>query len=199
MKHTYNLHEAMKEVLDVIAGQPTDPFGKITTLVAAVTLATDAKHRAILRMRPVLAEEMNIALETAIEVIQTVLSTGAVGEEACQPYITAAVAAQHALALPASVDCDMRFVAFKNGAEFMAEIDWEGRIVGKKVAGTYDEEGIAHLSGEGWANHYAIARSTVFAIVKDASDAGGDSGADVAADTADVSPMPATNPQFIAV
>lgn len=199
MKHTYNLHEAMKEVLDVVAGQPADPFGKITALVAAVTLATDAKHRAILRMRPVLAEEMNAALETTLEVLQTVLSTGAVSEEVCQPYITAAVAAQNVLALPASVDCGMRFVAYKDGKEFMAQIDSEGRIIGKLAAGIYDEEEVEHLSGEGWANHYALARSTVFAVVKDTSDAGGDSSADVAADTADVSPMPATNPQFIAV
>ena len=190
MKHTYNLHEAMKEVLAVIAGQPTDPFGKITTIVAAVTLAIDSKHRAILRMRPVLVEEMACALETALEVL---ISTGAVTEEACQPYIAAAVAAQNALALPASVDCGMRFIAYKDGKEFMAEIDWEGRIVGKRIAGLYDDEGVAHLSGEGWANHHAIPRSAVFAVVIDASDAGADS----SADTADVSPMPTTNPSLV--
>lgn len=196
MKYTYNLHEAMQEVLDLVAAQPADPFGKIATLVAAVTLATDAKHRAILRMRPVLAEEMSVAIEAALEVL---ISIGAVGEEVCQPYIAAAVAAQHALALPASVDCGMRFVAYKDGKEFMAQIDSEGRIIGKLAAGIYDEEEVEHLSGEGWANYYAIPRSAVSVVVENVTEADSNNGMDVAADMTDISPMPATNPQFIAV
>lgn len=204
MKHTYNLHNAMKEVLDIVAAQPADPFGKITALVAAVTLATDAKHRAILRMRPVLAEEMLAALDTSLDMLYVLLSGDAANEAIYQPYIAAAVAAQNALNLPASVDCGMRFVAYKDGKEFMARIDVDGRIVGKRVAGLYDEEGIAHLSGEGWANHYAIPRSTVFAVVEDAgtdvdTGDGAQADSDVAPGMTDVSPMPVTNPTFVAV
>lgn len=169
MKHHYNVTDSMKEVMSVITSQPEDPLGKIAAIVGAVTVASSPQHRAILRMRPVLCEEMAIALETAINTLYVCYMNGGLTEAVFQVYINSAIAAQGALALPASIDCGMRFIAYKDGKEYMGQVDEDGMIVSKIVAGEYVSDGVynRHISGESWANQHAIARKEVCALVED--------------------------------